>query len=81
MSIGKFANRRISVKRLVTGEHKMAGKLSGMTSLYGRTENARCGARKLGRWDNAWVFYDNPAYQLKQADSSTRGNSSSVTHL
>lgn len=51
---------------------RMAGKLGGqrVTSRYTSCVAGRSVVRRLSRWDNAWIFYDNPAYQLKQADVS-----------
>jgi len=51
---------------------RMARKFDGqrLMSLYGGSLGGRCVVRRLSRWDNAWIFYDNPAYQPHQTDSS-----------
>jgi len=61
----------------------MAGKLGGqrVTSLYTSSVGGRNVVRRLSRWDNAWIFYNNPAYQLKQTDGSHGRRYQIMLHL
>jgi len=60
----------------------MAGKfdVQRVTSMYASSVGARSVVRRLSRWDNAWIFYDNPAYQPKQPDCS-RGKRSQLSRI
>jgi len=53
----------------------MAGKYGGQrvtpTTFCCSSKEGGSGVRRLSRWDQAWIFYDNPAYRLlKQAPAS-----------
>ena len=68
--------------RLRAPVDKMAGKLGGprVTSTYSGASSAadRSVVRRLSRWDNAWIFYDNPAYQLKQSTADASHGTPSI---